>query len=213
MIKYYDDNDFAVFDGLVFRRDKRTGYYLNAKTHKRLHVYVWEYFNGEVPEGYHVHHADFDKSNNEPGNLVILPAKEHISLHGKSWNEERYKRQVDHLTNTMLPAAAEWHGSDAGHQWRREQYKRIKDKLQQKKTFICEQCGKEFESVYHGNNRFCSNACRTANRRESGVDNETRRCEWCGNEFVTNKYSKAKTCCRRCRNFLRWNKKNTESGS
>ena len=32
MIQYYEDGDVAVFDNLVFRRDKKTGYYLNAKT-------------------------------------------------------------------------------------------------------------------------------------------------------------------------------------
>ena len=27
MIQYYEDGDVAVFDNLVFRRDKKTGYY------------------------------------------------------------------------------------------------------------------------------------------------------------------------------------------
>lgn len=38
MVQYVDDGDLACFDGLSFRRDKKTGYFLNAKTHKRLHV-------------------------------------------------------------------------------------------------------------------------------------------------------------------------------
>ena len=75
MVQYVDDGDLACFDGLSFRRDKRTGYFLNAKTHKRLHVYVWEYYNGsEVPKGYHVHHKDFNKGNNEIENLVLMSA-------------------------------------------------------------------------------------------------------------------------------------------
>ena len=76
MIQYYEDGDVAIFDNLVFRRDKKTGYYLNAKTHKRLHVYVWEHFNGKIPRGCEIHHKDFDKSNNEIGNLQMLTKKD-----------------------------------------------------------------------------------------------------------------------------------------
>lgn len=65
MIQYVDNGDLAIFDGLSFRKDKKTGYYLNAKTHKRLHVYVWEHFNGTIPKGYEIHHKDFNKKNNE----------------------------------------------------------------------------------------------------------------------------------------------------
>ena len=84
MVQYFDNGDLACFDGLSFRRDKRTGYFLNSTTHKRLHVYVWEHYNGEVPKGYHIHHKDHDKNNNEIENLVLLSASEHASLHGDS---------------------------------------------------------------------------------------------------------------------------------
>lgn len=212
MIQYYEDGDIAIFNDLVFRRDKRTGYFLNAKTHKRLHVCVWEYYNGTVPKGYHVHHKDFDKSNNEIDNLELMTAKEHLKLHGASWGEARYNQQLDILSKKAIPKASEWHKSQAGREWHKKHYENMKDRLHSQETFICEECGKEFKAVKCGSNKFCSNACRAANRRKRGVDNETRICEWCGKEFVTNKYSKAKTCCRSCRNFLRWNKGNPEKG-
>lgn len=210
MIQYYEDGDVAFFNDLVFRRDKKTGYYLNAKTHKRLHVYVWEYFNGKVPMGCEIHHKDFDKSNNEIGNLQMLTKKEHLSLHGRSWDKERYKKQIKNLDEKARPKASEWHGSDSGREWHKEHYEKMKDALYQKMIFKCDNCGKEFEAIDHGVNRFCSGACSSAYRRKQGIDNETRTCEWCGNEFTTNKYSKAKTCCRSCRNFLRWNKVHSE---
>ena len=211
MIQYFENGDIAIFDGLAFRRDKKTGYYLNAKTHKRLHVYVWEYFNGEVPKGYHVHHADFNKSNNEPDNLVLLDAKEHMALHGKSWDSARHEKQIKVLIERAIPKAAEWHGSESGRRWHKEHYEQMKDILHQKKVFVCEECGKEFEATDHGSNRFCSNNCKSAARRKSGVDNETRKCEWCGNLFEVNKYAKTRTCCRSCRNKLYWNQKHKES--
>lgn len=211
MIQYVDDGDVAVFDGLSFRKDKKTGYYLNAKTHKRLHVYVWEHYNGSIPIGYHVHHKDFNKSNNDIDNLILLTAQEHSALHGDSWNNERYAKQIKNLNENARPKANEWHKSEVGREWHKEHYKKMKDNLYQKKFFICEECGKRFESVDHGNNKFCSNACRAANRRKSGVDNEQRKCEWCGNIFEVNKYAKTRTCCRACRNKLYWDKKHKES--
>lgn len=210
MIQYFEDKDVAQFDGLLFRRDKQTGYYLNAKTHKRLHVYVWEYYNGEVPKGHHVHHKDFDKGNNEIDNLELLTEKEHLSLHGNAWSEERYQKQLQVLKEKAVPKAAEWHKSEEGAEWHKEHYENVKDKLHQKKTFICEECGKEFIAEDTGKNRFCSNNCKSKNRRKSGIDNEKRICEWCGKEFEVNKYAKTKTCCRTCRNKLYWHKKNNE---
>lgn len=211
MIKYYEEGEYAIFDGLVFRKDKRTGYYLNSKTHKRLHVYVWEYHNGKIPSGHHVHHKDFDKANNEITNLELLTARQHMSLHGKTWDKKRYEKQIKILDEEVRPKASEWHGSEAGREWHKVHYEKTKENLYRKKKFVCEQCGKEFEAINHGNNRFCSNNCRSAYRRKSGVDNEERICEWCGQKFEVNKYAKTKTCSRTCRGKLRWDKKRKES--
>ena len=76
MIQYAEDNDVAVADGLTFRRDKRTGYFLSGAPingkRKRLHVYIWEKENGPVPNGFNVHHVDEDKMNNDISNLKLL---------------------------------------------------------------------------------------------------------------------------------------------
>ena len=65
MISYKSNGKFAYFNGLKFTRDDKTGYYLNSTIRKRLHRCVWEYYNGEIPKGYHIHHKDNDKSNND----------------------------------------------------------------------------------------------------------------------------------------------------
>lgn len=213
MIQYFDDKDLACFDGLSFRRDKKTGYYLNAKTHKRLHVYVWEYYNGEVPKGFHVHHKDFDKSNNEIGNLTLMEAREHQSLHGKNWTEERRAKQAQMLRDKAVPKATEWHKSEAGREWHLQHYENVKELMHRKKTFVCECCGKEFEAEETGMNRFCSNNCKSKYRRESGVDNEKRICEYCGKEFEVNKYAKTRTCSRSCANKIRWDKRREKNNA
>lgn len=201
----------ACFDGLSFRLDKRTGYYLNAKTHKRLHVYVWEYYNGKVPDGYHVHHLDFDKSHNDIENLVILSQKEHLSLHGNAWSEERKEKQREMLIEKAVPKAAEWHKSEAGIEWHKQHYEKMKDKLHVTQKFICEFCGNEFESKKSGA-KFCSNKCRAAARRKSGVDDVKKKCERCGMEYVQNKYQKSHYC-KNCLNTVRWETRRLQHGS
>ena len=65
---------YQYFDGRKFTRDDATGYYLCSTKdkhgiRKRMHVYMWEYFNGPVPDGCHVHHMDEDKGNNSIENF------------------------------------------------------------------------------------------------------------------------------------------------
>lgn len=203
-IQYFEDGDYALYDGLIFRRDKRKGYYLNAKTHKRLHVYVWEHHNGAVPEGCHVHHKDFDKRNNEIENLELLTAHEHQKLHGAALDDGERQRRRNNLVENARPKASEWHGSEVGHEWHRQHYERMKEKLHRTITLKCAYCGKAFEAVDNGKNKYCSNACNAAARRASGIDNEKRICVVCGKEYEVNRYAKSKTCSRSCANRLRW---------
>ena len=209
MIEYLENGDLALVDGLIFRRDKRTGYYLNAKTHKRLHRYIWEKANGPIAPGLHIHHIDMNKHNNDISNLAIMTSVEHEALHGKLLTDEQRKRLRDNLQSKARPAANEWHGSEEGKDWHKRHYDRMKDALYQKGTFDCVYCGKKYEAINHGTNRFCSNKCRAAHRRKTGVDNEKRNCAYCGGEFNANKYAKTQACSRDCAGKIRWNKINT----
>ena len=179
MVQYFDNGDLACFDGLSFRRDKRTGYFLNSTIHKRLHVYVWEHYNGEVPKGYHIHHKDHDKNNNEIENLVLLSAHEHQTLHGNSWSEERKEWARQNLIDNARPKASEWHGSEEGKKWHSEHAKKVFGNLPFK-TFVCTYCGQEFQSrktMKDDQNRLCSGKCSAAYRRKSGVDDIVKICE------------------------------------
>lgn len=188
------------FDGLHFTRDDKTGYYLNSTIRKRMHRYVWEYYNGDIPKDYEVHHKDHDVSNNKIENLQLLHKKDHKSYHAKIQGDKNVNN--GHLSN-IRNMAKEWHASEEGLEWHRKHYQQTKEKMLAKSEFVCEFCGESFQAVGKGNNRFCSNKCKSAWRRESGIDDETRECEVCGRHFTANKYSKTRTCSKSCGSKLR----------
>lgn len=131
---------------------------------KRLHLAVYEYFNGVIPKGYHVHHKDDNKHNNDISNLGLMTAHDHISKHMQSIDKEVLKQR---FIDSAIPKAAEWHHSEEGKQWHSEQAKkvwlnRVKNKL------TCQYCGKEFES-YNKTAKFCSNNCKCTSYRKRAI--------------------------------------------
>lgn len=201
MIDYKENGNVAIVNGYKFRRDNKTGYFLSSRLiggkRKRLHVYIWEFYNGAVPEGREIHHKDHNKRNNEIENLEVLTEAEHKQRHREESAEELSRARRDNLTFKAMPKAKEWHSSDAGRAWHREHYQAMKDKLHKATEYFCTECGGNFLSykIYgDAENRFCCNNCKSAYRRRMGIDNEERKCECCGEKFTANKYSKAKYC-------------------
>ena len=189
------------FDGT---RYYLTGYYFQRQG-KRLHVEVWRYHNGDIPKGYHVHHIDGDRTNNQIGNLQLLEAGMHSKLHQST--EDRKAYQQEHIKD-MRELASEWHKSEAG----REMHRRIaKEAWVDVKPHICVcvQCGKEFETRHNygeGQNAFCGNNCRAAWRRKQKKDMEERTCAYCGKSFLVNRYARTECCSRECAVKKRWGK-------
>ncbi len=202
MVEYLEDGDLAVYEGICYRRDKKTGYYLNSTRRMRLHRAVWQSENGAIPEGYHIHHIDGDKSNNEPDNLCLILGREHVSHHGRERDAMFHDEIIQNLNENARPKACLWHKSEEGRKWHSEHAKKICESLEEKR-YTCQHCGVSFFRKPLGVNKFCSNACKSAHRREIGVDNEQRRCCSCGQLFETNKYSKASSCSRACANQMR----------
>lgn len=170
---------------------------------KRLHRTVWEYHNGDIPKGYHVHHKDGDKTNNDPANLELMSGTDH--LRGHMAQEER-KEAARQSVKKAIEAAPEWHRSTEGREWHSKHSKETwacKDAIK----YTCTYCGKEFYTrKSYGDNarKYCSNNCRSAHRRARGVDNEKRICSVCGKTFSVNRYSITKTCSYECARVRRW---------
>ena len=60
-----------------------------------LHHLVWEkHYNKKVPKGYHIHHKDKNKVNNDINNLQLISASEHSRLHMSKENNPHYGKEL-----------------------------------------------------------------------------------------------------------------------
>lgn len=165
-------SEHIIFDGHKFTKDKTTGYYIKTTApRKRLHIYVWEYYNNcKVPKGFDIHHKDMNKDNNDISNLECISRSRHNKIHGELLSEETREARRRNMNEIARPKAIEWHKSEAGREWHKEQYKETLGKYEKVKIKkICEECGGEYE-VNNSNastSRFCSNKCKSRWRRST----------------------------------------------
>lgn len=189
------------FDGVSYYR---CGPYFQRKG-KRLHRVVWETHNGPIPRGYEVHHINGNRADNNIGNLQLMLAEDHHRHHA---NQPERIAMSKKAIRKAAECAKQWHQTEAGKEFHSQHAKQYW-KNAQPITYICKHCGNEFQSinVYGKNeNTFCSNACKSAWRRRSGVDNEERICPVCGKAFKVNKYAKQTCCSAECARRKRWAK-------
>ena len=57
---------------------------------KLLHRLIYEEHYGPIPEGFHIHHLDNDKTNCSPENLLLLSKSNHHKLHMNKTNHPRW---------------------------------------------------------------------------------------------------------------------------
>lgn len=203
--KYKDYPKRQYFNGLVFCRDDHYGYYRHSnKTGERpflMHRYVWEFYNGEIPSGYDVHHKDGNKSNNKIENLELIDRHEHHVLHGKHLSEKQYAYLHSGKGTECLRKAAEWHRSEDGREWHRKHaLEDCGNWHRESVEIVCQQCGNK--SVKQIGGRFCSNACKSKWRRDHHLDDIDVECCECHTIFRKNKYAvkpgKKQFCSRKC---------------
>jgi hypothetical protein len=63
--------------------------------------------NGQVPEGYEIHHQDFNNKNYSLDNLIALPRKEHRLIHDarRKTNPARKEKIMDNERLRINPLA------------------------------------------------------------------------------------------------------------
>jgi len=192
--QWFDGKRFSKFTGNNYFWNKRR--VAGRQRSTSMHRYVWEYYNGPIPDMRVVHHKDNNPDNNDIGNLELRERGEHQREHMAVRVANGYAGE--HGLVKAREAAREWHGSIEGRAWHSAHAKQAwtnRDRI----TENCAHCGKPYEVLRGAKKRgFCSPACQSSARRASGVDNAPRGCAVCGTKFICNKYSKVKTCSDAC---------------
>lgn len=188
------------FNGINFYQTNPNDYFRHVvgNTSILMHRYVWEYYNCPIPKGYHIHHRDGNKANNDISNLELIKGTEHVKLHGRLLTDEEREWRRQNVVKNAVPKAVEWHKSETGSEWHKEHIRAQREKGLFKKSLVCDNCGLQYVGEPKKPHNFCSNACKSAFRRKSGVDNIEKTCVICGKIFTSNKYSKAFCCSRSC---------------
>lgn len=73
------NGSYCIFEKLVSNRTNKYGYIISKIQNKKvyLHRIIYEYFIGNIPKGYHIHHIDGNKQNNNIDNLQCISPSEH----------------------------------------------------------------------------------------------------------------------------------------
>ena len=199
----------VIFNGVEYELLGSGKYYLSKSNTnkgrrgaKSLHVAIWEYHNGKkVPDGYQIHHKDFNAHNNDISNLECIPSGEHAKIHAQRnlANDEWVRKNKDALDKAR-EAAKKWHASEAGKAWHSEHGKKIAE-ARKATEHKCAECGKMFLSIQPWA-KFCCEACGERWRGKHQRIEYTAICEYCGKEFTKTKYKasakQSRTCSRDC---------------
>ena len=198
---------YQTFNGITFYQTNPNDYFRHSIGHTTIlmHKYVWEYYNGKIPKGYEVHHIDRNRANNDISNLQLLTKEEHKRLHAEMLTDEEREWKRQNLIKNAVPKATEWHKSEEGRAWHKEQANSID--LHKERHLICKCCGKPFTTYSTRVSQYCSLACKSKFRRNSGADNVVRNCVICGKPFTTNKNKKVQCCSKSCGTKLYWARK------
>lgn len=202
--------DSIRYGGVIFRRypDSKNwaerSYYVpgvadRKKGARRLHEEIWRAAHGPIPDGFDIHHVDFNPLNNDVANLRCVEAGEHQRIHVEHRRETGAYVDDERLAHLerIRPLTKTWHASEEGREWhsRNARESWVGRECRDEK---CQQCGGPYRTRRTGGDRFCSNACRSQARRLSGVDDVDKTCVNCGQAFRANKYARSASCSRVC---------------
>ena len=177
-------------------RQTSSGHY--AK-YNGLHRVVWAYYNGEIPNGYEVHHRDDNPANNTIENLQCLTKAEHNRIHLARLHRVHQPTQSicrycgkPYLKNNV--GISKYCSDECFHHAQRH------NNIQEK---ICVVCGTAF-TTSDSRIKCCSVNCGNKLGHTLRGTPKEKICPVCGKTFIS-KRSKQKCCSRSCGYKFRYN--------
>ena len=137
-------------ESINYREDTRNGHYT---AHIYLHHLIYSYFYGEIPNGFEVHHKDFNPANNDISNLKLLTKAEHTILHNQS--------KSNHVIRECPGCGKNFVATEKSRKIFCSQSCSSKThcKNPDKVLKVCPCCGKEFESRKFSKRQYCNPKC------------------------------------------------------
>ncbi len=126
----------------------------------RLHRAVWEAHFGPIPSGFHVHHVNGDRSQNQIENLALMEGRNHVGHHSSKPTEAQSAARRSNQS-----ATAEWHRSEEGRAWHAS-LSRATWRKRDARTVACAHCGREYSTRAVGLSLYCHRNCRMAALRK-----------------------------------------------
>lgn len=165
-----------------------------------LHRVVWQYYFGDIPKGFVIHHIDHDKNNNNIENLRLLTKEQHSIIHRKGLTVN--KRISGICANCGHPFYAYENGRNKFCSRKCACAFHYKQNLVSR---TCALCGKVFFTNRYGKAKCCSNSC--AQKYRGREHQETKICPVCGEKFTKVKNSKKRFCSKSCASKAYWMQK------
>lgn len=176
------------FNGINFYRDGR-GNYLCSIT---LHRFVWCYANGEIPDGYEIHHRDFNHDNNDIANLELVTKDEHQRIHAAC---KKQKSPPKKSKFTCAVCGREYEAvRQRSNKYCSAECRYAAGREKHDETRVCLHCGKEFSAYEYGHQKFCSRECLFASMRK----HEDKICPICGKQISVRQSRNRKYCSQEC---------------
>jgi hypothetical protein len=204
------DRSTLIFEGHKYQKYSDRPYYERVGGRYLLHREIWAYHNGEIPEGYHIHHLDGDTANNTLENLQCMPASEHRAEHTEEKRlRGRQQQQLEHLEK-IRHLATEWHRSEEGRAWHKKHAEHSIKSPTAAKPYskvvpvegTCTICNTVFISKNPTRQIYCSNkcACKASNtlKRAKILSTSAKKCVWCSKDIFT-VYSRQRFCTNLCK--------------
>jgi hypothetical protein len=126
-------------------------YYIRECGRKVLHRQMWMDAHGPIPDGYHIHHKDFNTDNNALENLEAIRYDDHEAMHRRHEAEIRMAGnatcvQCGVTFEALKPSASMYCSRRCERQY-------------QKENRICQWCGKPFRANTWKKTKCCCKSC------------------------------------------------------